>query len=88
MINRREALKSLAFIPLLGAKGSSASAIQVGTKHFLMFFDVQCVDQSNLAETFMGGFPDAPLDAVVYFVPLKLRYEQTIEDAIRLYEVS
>ena len=86
MITRREALRSIAFIPLLGKSGSSASAVQIGVKHFVLFFDEQVCDVEDLINLRTpDGVP--PPDAVVYFVPLKLRFEQTIDDAIRLYEV-
>lgn len=87
MINRREALKSLAFIPILGKSGSSASAVQLGTKHFLLFFDNQACDVSDLINLETPEGLQGP-EVVIYYVPLKLRFEQTIEDAVRLYEVD
>lgn len=84
IFNRREALKGLAFLPMM--KG--AKAVQLGdpkAKHFILFFDRQVLDAQALTENSYEGL--LPKNASIILIGLHLRRDQSIEEAVQLYEV-
>lgn len=86
---RRDLLKSLlpvAFLPQLTINGkktaSEAAAIPPG--HYLMFVDAMVCDIYEL----LGGPNVLPEGTTIHIIPLKLRPGQTIDDAVRIYELD
>lgn len=63
----------------------NAKALPIGGKHFIMFFDAQTMDAEELA---LRDYPELPRDCIIEFVRVKLKHGQTIDDAVRIYEIE
>lgn len=88
IFNRRDLLKSMlpvALTPTLtinGKPAAAASAVHAG--RYVLFADAQVVDGETLADQ-RSNLAD---DIVIEIVLLKLHHGQTIDDAVRLYELA
>lgn len=82
---RRELLKAL--VPMTAAPTFVINGIAKSEAHlippgfYLLFVDAQVVDVQDL----MDNHRQIPEGVCIEIIPLKLRHEQTIDDAVRIY---
>ena len=85
-MNRRELIQALLPVPFVphlvinGKMSSGSAAIPSGD--YLLFIDNETVDMGS----FMGV--QVPDDVRITIIPMKLRHDQTIDDAVRMYKVG
>lgn len=80
-IGRRKLFQALSMIAIAPA----AKALPIGGKHFIIFFDAVTMDAAELATR---EYANIPSDAIIELVPMKLRSGQTVEEAVKVYEIE
>ena len=79
---RRDLIRSIFCLPMLRDNHMpDVVHVPVTEKHIMMFCDSRSVNIDALVRL------PAPAGVAIDIIPLKLRPGQTIEDAVRLYEV-
>ena len=79
------------FLTAVGAVASTqldgpALAVQIeANAHYILFYDAQAIDGQELA---MREMPGLPSNCMIELVPVKVRYDHAIDDAVRLYKVE
>jgi hypothetical protein len=92
-MERRAFIWKVATVPLaacavLDEKVISAVAPKFeANSHYILFADAQAMNIEHLTDL-IPGTPPLPDNCFIEIVPLKLRNGQTIDDAVRLYQVS
>jgi hypothetical protein len=60
-----------------------SAAVKITPKFYILFFDVEAIDLDGLAQVCIP-VPDVEME----LIPVRLRYGQKLDDAVKIYQVS